>query len=88
MLPSISLSKIKEPPNKSILKEFIMMKGLNQVFDAITYFVEVVASFSLFITGIGVINMMYISVSERTEEIAIRRAFGAKSQDIELQFLV
>ena len=31
---------------------------------------------------------MYISVAERTEEIAIRRAFGAKSRDIELQFLI
>lgn len=65
-----------------------MMKGINQVFDAITYFVAAVAGISLFIAGIGVMNVMYISVSERTEEIAIRRAFGAKSRDIELQFLV
>ena len=64
------------------------MKGINQVFDAITYFVAAVAGISLFIAGIGVMNVMYISVSERTEEIAIRRAFGAKSRDIELQFLV
>ncbi|PTG50469.1 ABC transporter permease, partial [Staphylococcus chromogenes] len=33
-------------------------------------------------------NVMYISVAERTEEIAIRRAFGAKGRDIELQFLI
>ena len=33
-------------------------------------------------------NVMYISVSERTEEIAIRRAFGAKGRDIEFQFLI
>ena len=33
-------------------------------------------------------NVMYISVTERTEEIAIRRAFGAKGRDIEIQFLV
>lgn len=65
-----------------------MMKGINQVFDAITYFVAAVAGISLFIAGIGVMNVMYISVSERTEEIAIRRAFGAKARDIELQFLI
>ncbi|MGW7934741.1 ABC transporter permease [Staphylococcus xylosus] len=65
-----------------------MMKGINKVFDGITYFVAAVASISLFIAGIGVMNVMYISVTERTEEIAIRRAFGAKSRDIELQFLV
>ncbi|MGW7931443.1 ABC transporter permease [Staphylococcus xylosus] len=65
-----------------------MMKGINKVFDGITYFVAAVAGISLFIAGIGVMNVMYISVAERTEEIAIRRAFGAKSRDIELQFLV
>lgn len=65
-----------------------MMKGINKIFDGITYFVAAVAGISLFIAGIGVMNVMYISVSERTEEIAIRRAFGAKSRDIELQFLI
>ncbi|GGI32550.1 ABC transporter permease [Staphylococcus chromogenes] len=65
-----------------------LMKNINKVFDAITYFVAAVAGISLFIAGIGVMNVMYISVAERTEEIAIRRAFGAKGRDIELQFLI
>ncbi|WP_214269872.1 ABC transporter permease, partial [Mammaliicoccus lentus] len=65
-----------------------VMKSITQVFDAITYFVAAVAGISLFIAGIGVMNVMYISVAERTEEIAIRRAFGAKGRDIEVQFLV
>ncbi|MCE5038916.1 ABC transporter permease [Staphylococcus auricularis] len=65
-----------------------MMKGINKIFDGITYFVAAVAGISLFIAGIGVMNVMYISVAERTEEIAIRRAFGAKARDIEIQFLV
>lgn len=65
-----------------------MMKGINKVLDMITYFVAAVAGISLFIAGIGVMNVMYISVTERTEEIAIRRAFGAKGRDIEIQFLV
>lgn len=65
-----------------------MMKGITKVFDGITYFVAAVAGISLFIAGIGVMNVMYISVAERSEEIAIRRAFGAKARDIEIQFLV
>nr|WP_263314747.1 ABC transporter permease [Mammaliicoccus sp. Marseille-Q6498] len=64
------------------------MKSITKVFDAITYFVAAVAGISLFIAGIGVMNVMYISVAERTEEIAIRRAFGAKGRDIEIQFLI
>ncbi|MEN2451547.1 FtsX-like permease family protein, partial [Bacillus sp. JR_15] len=65
-----------------------MMKSIGKVLDTITYFVAAVAGISLFIAGIGVMNVMYISVTERTEEIAIRRAFGAKGRDIEIQFLV
>lgn len=65
-----------------------LMKGIGKILDTITYFVSAVAGISLFIAGIGVMNVMYISVTERTEEIAIRRAFGAKSRDIEIQFLV
>lgn len=64
------------------------MKNTQQIVDMITYFVAAVAGISLFIAGIGVMNVMYISVTERTEEIAIRRAFGAKGRDIEMQFLV
>ncbi|MCE5155031.1 ABC transporter permease [Staphylococcus hyicus] len=65
-----------------------LTKNINKVFDGITYFVAAVAGISLFIAGIGVMNVMYISVAERTEEIAIRRSFGAKGRDIELQFLI
>ncbi|MBI5974461.1 ABC transporter permease [Staphylococcus canis] len=64
------------------------LKSIGKIFDGITYFVAAVAGISLFIAGIGVMNVMYISVAERTEEIAIRRAFGAKGRDIELQFLI
>src|SRR5699024_8090197 len=62
--------------------------SFSTILSGITYFITAVAAISLFISGIGVMNVMYISVSERTEEIAIRRAFGAKRSEIELQFLI
>ena len=53
-----------------------------------TYFVSAIAAISLFIAGIGMMNMMYISVSERTQEIGIRLAVGARPSDILIQFLL
>ncbi|MEC6748185.1 ABC transporter permease [Marinilactibacillus sp. XAAS-LB27] len=62
--------------------------GLSQVLRGITLFVASVAGISLFIAGIGVMNMMYISVSERTKEIGIRRALGASQKSIRAQFVL
>ena len=65
-----------------------MLKGISDVIKGITYFIVAVASISLFIAGIGVMNMMYIAVSERTQEIGIRMAVGASQQQILWQFLI
>lgn len=54
----------------------------------ITSFISFIAAISLFIAGIGVMNMMYISVSERTQEIGIRLAVGATPGNIMMQFLI
>lgn len=62
--------------------------GLSQVLRGITLFIASVAGISLFIAGIGVMNMMYISVSERTKEIGIRRALGATQKSIRAQFVL
>ena len=64
-----------------------MLKGASDAIKSITYFVVAIASISLFIAGIGVMNMMYISVSERTQEIGIRMAVGATQRQILWQFL-
>ncbi|HCM84770.1 MULTISPECIES: ABC transporter permease [Enterococcus] len=63
------------------------IKQLGSMLDNLTLFINAVAAISLFIAGVGVMNMMYISVSERTKEIGIRRALGANARSIKLQFL-
>lgn len=62
--------------------------GISEVLGGITLFIASVAGISLFIAGIGVMNMMYISVSERTREIGIRRALGASQGSIRAQFVL
>lgn len=65
-----------------------MMAEIGKQLDMVTLFISAVASISLFIAGIGVMNMMYISVSERTREIGIRRSIGATQTSIQTQFLL
>ena len=65
-----------------------IMDSIGKVIDGLTYFVSAIAGISLFIAGVGVMNMMYISVSERTKEIGIRRSLGATENSIQLQFLL
>ena len=64
-----------------------MMQSMNEMLGMVTAFISFVAGISLLVGGIGVMNIMLVSVTERTREIGIRKSLGAKTSSIMLQFL-
>jgi len=64
------------------------MSAANRIMGIMTLIIGAIAGISLFVGGIGVMNIMLVSVTERTREVGIRMALGARRKDILAQFLV
>jgi len=66
---------------------FAALDTVNNVLNMLTIALSAIAGISLLVGGIGVMNIMLVSVTERTREIGVRKAVGAKTKDIRIQFL-
>lgn len=71
----------------TVITQVSMMESLNTILSMLTYVLGAIAAISMLVGGIGIMNIMWVSVVERTQEIGIRRAVGARRHDILQQFL-
>jgi putative ABC transport system permease protein len=83
--------RILEPKfgeNVTVMSQDQTLGILSTVLDTLTYMLAGIAGISLLVGGIGIMNIMLVSVSERTREIGIRKAVGARTYDILSQFVI
>lgn len=80
--------KGEQPDNFNIRSQQEWMETMSSTMDSITLILVVAAAFSLLVAGIGIMNIMLVSVTERTKEIGLRMSVGARGRDISRQFLL
>ncbi|MEO8609615.1 MAG: ABC transporter permease [Chloroflexota bacterium] len=72
----------------SIINQADLLDSLGRITGVLTVFLSMIAGISLLVGGIGIMNIMLVSVTERTREIGLRKAVGARGRDILTQFLI
>lgn len=86
LIKKFMLRKLDED-DFSVVDMSSMLEAINSILGVLTITLGGIAGISLLVGGIGIMNIMLVSVTERTKEIGLRKAVGAKSSDILLQFL-
>ncbi len=80
--------KLSDPDDFTITNQSDILSTAEGVTQSLTLLLSGIAAISLLVGGIGIMNIMLVSVTERTREIGIRKAIGAKRRDILFQFLI
>ncbi len=83
----VLLKRYKED-EYSVFEPTQILDALNQIFGTLNIALVAIAAISLVVGGIGIMNIMYVTVTEKTKEIGVRRALGARKNDILYQFLI
>lgn len=79
--------KMGQPNDFDVRTQQEMLEMMNSISGFLTVLLAAIASISLIVGGIGIMNIMYVTVTERIKEIGLRMSIGAKNKDILLQFL-
>jgi len=80
--------KESEEDDFRVMSQSELMETVSSITDILTYLLGAIAGISLLVGGIGIMNIMFVSVTERTREIGLRMSIGGRGQDILRQFLV
>jgi putative ABC transport system permease protein len=80
--------KESEEDDFRVMSQSELLETVGTITDILTYLLGAIAGISLLVGGIGIMNIMFVSVTERTREIGLRMSIGGRSQDILRQFLV
>lgn len=83
-----TLLKRYEEDDFSIVEQAEILNAITSIFGVMNIVLVAIAAISLVVGGIGIMNIMYVTVTERIKEIGIRRALGGRKKDILYQFLV